>query len=84
MALKLNGEDNRLKLADFTKAAMTMGISAAAVESEVAQMVRQLRTSLDLQLLPAPISSDEMNAMIVKMKDISMQRIDKLGLKWRF
>ena len=47
-------------------------------------MVRQLRTSLDLQLLPAPISSDEMNAMIVKMKDISMQRIDKLGLKWRF
>ncbi|WP_170117052.1 hypothetical protein [Phyllobacterium sophorae] len=80
MALKLNGEDNRLKLADFTKAAMT----TAAVESEVAQMLRQLRTSLDLQLLPAPISSDEMNAMIVKMKDISMQRIDKLGLKWRF
>jgi serine/threonine-protein kinase HipA len=79
MALKLNGKDSRLKLADFTKAAVTMGISAAAVESEVAQMLKQLRTSLDLQLLPAPISNDEMNAMIVRMKDISMQRINKLG-----
>lgn len=79
MALKLNGKDSRLKLADFTKAAVTMGIGAAAVESEVAQMLKQLRTSLDLQLLPAPISNDEMNAMIVRMKDISMQRINKLG-----
>ncbi len=76
MAMKLNGKDDRLKKADFLKAAATLGLRAADVEEAIGEMIDRLSQAVNSARLPQGIAVREPGQeAITRMIEICRNRI---------
>jgi serine/threonine-protein kinase HipA len=79
MAMKLNGKDDRLRRADFVRAATTMGLRASDAEQAISTVVDRLSRALEHVVLPGGLSvGDEAEATIGRMLEASRQRVSGL------
>jgi serine/threonine-protein kinase HipA len=77
MALKLNGKDERLKRADFRAMAGIAGVSAAAADGAIDDMLRQLRRALQSVELPTGLAYPEASrAAVRQMLELCRERVE--------
>ncbi len=75
MALKITGKDERLKRADFKRFAATAGISAAAADTAMDELVAALVRGLE-QLAPPPLTDGSVGAeRAALMREIVGERL---------
>ena len=80
MALKLCGKDNRLRRADFIKAAATAGLTAGDANGAMDELLGKFKTGLELVSLPEIDGiSDKLKYSAQKMLDISRERLNGFG-----
>ncbi len=76
MALRLNGEDERLRRADFAAVATLAGMRALDANAMMDELLERLTIAIDTIEVPAPCSqSATAQIMITKTLEICRQRI---------
>lgn len=77
MAMKVNGQDAKLKRSDFMRAAATLGLKASDAEAAVDDILARLEPTTRKLILPT-IVEQQANAgnILLQMLDICRERID--------
>lgn len=80
MALKLNGNDDRLRRVDFRALAATAGVKAAAADAAMDEMIQEMKHASDRLALPDRSDSNaEARGMAAKMLETTRTRVDSFS-----